>query len=29
MPGELDKKLKEIPNGIQSEEQLKKIRKEL
>jgi len=29
MPGELDKKLKEIPKGIQSEEQLEKIRKEL
>lgn len=29
MPGELDKNLKTIPRGIQSEEQLEKIRKEL
>lgn len=27
MPGELDKNLKTIPRGIQSEEQLEKIRK--
>jgi hypothetical protein len=29
MPGELDKKLKEIPRGIKSQEEFDKLRKQI